>query len=199
MKKMMAMILGLAAMPMMAAEVPIRVVINDQVAYNATLADNEATASFVERLPLTVTMDELNGNEKYSYLDFSLPTSTYKPGTIHAGDLMLWGNNCLVLFYETFSSSYSYTRLGALDDPSGLADAVGTGDITVRFELVKQSQLGDVNGDGETNISDVTALVDHILGNESQNFDASAADMNGDSEIDIADVTHLVDNILQKS
>jgi hypothetical protein len=80
-------------------------------------------------------MNELNGNEKYHYLSSSLPTAAYQPGTIHAGDLMLYGNNCVVLFYETFNTSYSYTRLGAIDNPSGLAAALGSGDVSVRFEF----------------------------------------------------------------
>ena len=67
-------------------------------------------------------------------LPTALPTSTVTPGTIFAGDLMLWGNSCLVLFYETFSSPYSYTRIGKIDKPSGLSAAVGDRNITVTFE-----------------------------------------------------------------
>ena len=78
-------------------------------------------------------MTELNGNEKYADLPQSLPTATFRPGTIRTGDLLLWGSSTVVLFYETFSSSYSYTRLGRLDDPSGLAAAVGGGSARVTF------------------------------------------------------------------
>ena len=85
-------------------------------------------------LPITVNMTEQAGNEKFYYLPTALPTSTVTPGTIFAGDLMLWGNSCLVLFYETFSSPYSYTRIGKIDKPSGLSAAVGDRNITVTFE-----------------------------------------------------------------
>ena len=102
--------------------------------FAATLEDNATARAFAALLPMTVTMNEMNGNEKYHYLSENLPTDSYRPGTIRNGDLMLYGSNCLVLFYETFSSSYSYTRLGQLDNPSGLAAALGRGNVTVTFE-----------------------------------------------------------------
>ena len=109
--------------------------------FTATLADSETGEAFAALLPLTITMNELNGNEKYHYLSSSLPTATYQPGTIHVGDLMLYGNNCVVLFYETFNTSYSYTRIGAIDDPSGLVSALGFGNVSVRFEKGQTTNL----------------------------------------------------------
>ena len=103
--------------------------------FTATLLDNPTTRALLERLPMTVRMEELNGNEKYYYMSTSLPTDSQKPGNIHAGDLMLYGSDCLVLFYESFSSGYSYTRLGSIDDPSGLAAAVGRGSVNVTFQI----------------------------------------------------------------
>lgn len=79
-------------------------------------------------------MHELNSNEKYAYLDQSLPTQASSPGMIQTGDLMLYGSSCVVLFYKTFSTSYSYTRIGRIDNPSGLAAVVGSGSVTVSFE-----------------------------------------------------------------
>ncbi len=101
--------------------------------FTATLLDNPTTRALLERLPVTLSMGELNGNEKYFYLPDGLPTDSQRPGNIHAGDLMLYGFDCLVLFYESFSSGYSYTQLGSIDDPSGLAAALGHGSVDVSF------------------------------------------------------------------
>lgn len=101
---------------------------------SATLEDNETVRAFVSRLPMTVTMTEMNGNEKYYTLSHSLPVSSYRPGTIEAGDLLLWGSNTVVLFYDRLSSPYSYTRLGKINQTEGLKSAVGYGDVEVTIE-----------------------------------------------------------------
>jgi hypothetical protein len=103
--------------------------------FNATVYNNETATAFKTRLPLTIDMKELNGNEKYFDLRNSLPANATNPGTVQAGDLMLYGSNTLVLFYKSFSTSYNYTRIARIDNPSGLADALGSGNITVRFEV----------------------------------------------------------------
>ena len=148
MKRLFILVFALSTMTLM-AQTPINIIIGSK-AFSATLADTETGEAFAALLPLTVTMNELNGNEKYHYLSSSLPSAAYQPGTIHAGNLMLYGNNCVVLFYKTFNSGYSYTRIGALDDPSGLSDALGTGNVSVRFEKGETTDLGEVQRDKKT-------------------------------------------------
>jgi hypothetical protein len=103
--------------------------------FSATLIDNATANAFKSRLPITIDMIELNGNEKFADLPFTLPTKSYNPGTIHSGDLMMYGSNTLVLFYKTFSTSYSYTKLGKIDDVKGLEAALGKGNVKVSFAL----------------------------------------------------------------
>lgn len=103
--------------------------------FTAIIYDNATTKSLLERLPMTLDMSELNGNEKYYYLSDSLPTNSERVGNIHTGDLMLYGSDCLVLFYESFSTSYSYTRIGYIEDTEGLAKALGSGDVQVTFSI----------------------------------------------------------------
>ncbi len=103
-------------------------------AFTATLEDNATAAEFKKLLPMTLDMSELNGNEKYYYLDGNLPSAASNPGTIHEGDIMLYGSSCVVVFYKTFNTSYSYTKIGHIDDPAGLAAAVGSGNVSVEFK-----------------------------------------------------------------
>jgi hypothetical protein len=103
--------------------------------FTATLYDNATATAFKSLLPLKVSAVELNGNEKYFDLTQSLPTNASNPGTIQKGDLMLYGASTLVLFYKTFSTSYSYTKLGRIDDVTGLVAALGAGNVNVSFEL----------------------------------------------------------------
>lgn len=97
------------------------------------LADTDAARAFAAMLPLTIDMADLNGNEKHAELPGALPTNASRPGTIRSGDLMLYGSKTLVVFYLTFDSSYSYTRLGRVESPAGLAQLLGRRDVRIVF------------------------------------------------------------------
>lgn len=105
------------------------------VEFTAQFFDNSAAKELYSRLPLNIDMSDMP-HEKYCYLGFTLPTSEEKPGYIHAGDIMLWGNNCLVVFYEDFGTSYSYTKIGAIVDVDGLALAL-KGNVSLKMQAVR--------------------------------------------------------------
>ncbi len=103
----------------------------DDTCFVITLAETEAARELSGRLPLRLEMAELNGNEKYASLGSPLPAKAENIRRIEAGDVMLWGSDCLVVFYKSFDTPYSYTRIGHIADARGLAKAVGTGDALV--------------------------------------------------------------------
>ena len=105
------------------------------ITFTATLSENATVTAFKGMLPMTVKMSDLNGNEKYFDLSVNLPTNASNPGTIQSGDLMIYGSNTLVLFYKTFPTSYSYTRLGRINDTTGFASAIDSGSVTITYEL----------------------------------------------------------------
>ena len=57
-------------------------------------------------------------------------------------------------------------------------------------------ELGDVNGDGAVNISDVTALINYLLTKDPSTIVIEAADLNGDQNVNISDATALINRLL---
>ncbi len=115
-------------------EIKINLIVNHKT-FTATLNHNETVNELISMFPMTLHMSDLHANEKYNYLSSSLTTNSNTPERIHAGDIKLFGNNCLVVFYDSFSTSYSYTDLGKVDDVDGFVSELGRGDITITFEL----------------------------------------------------------------
>lgn len=107
----------------------INVIINNNT-YSLKLESNETVKDFVKLLPLELKMDELNNNEKYFYLESSLPTNSSVPEKINKGDVYLYGDNCLVIFYKSFNTSYSYTKIGHI----GNLPDLGSSSVIVKFE-----------------------------------------------------------------
>lgn len=107
--------------------------INGQ-SYKVNLYDNSTVNQLLERLPMTLSMDDLHQNEKYHYLNESLPTNSESIGMIEAGDLMLFGSDCIVLFYETFTTSYQYTRIGHLENINELKEILGNKSVEITFQ-----------------------------------------------------------------
>ena len=100
--------------------------------FEMDLEDNSTVSALVKMLPLNLSMSDLNGNEKYAYFDKPLPTNTYSPKHIEAGDVMLFGDNCLVIFYESFDTSYNYSKIGRINNMSSLGD--GNISISIRVK-----------------------------------------------------------------
>ena len=112
----------------------IKVIIGTKV-FVATLFENETAKEFKKILPITLNMRDLNKNEKYFHFSKSFPMDKFSPKMINSGDLMLWNDNSLVLFYETFSTNYQYTKVGKIDNPNMLAQTLGSDDIKITFDL----------------------------------------------------------------
>lgn len=102
--------------------------------YSVVLNDNNTTKALRELLPMTVTMSEFNGNEKYYLLHNSLPSRPEHIGQIKSGDIMLFGDDCLVVFYKDFKTTYSYTRIGHIENAADLEQTLGRGSVTITFE-----------------------------------------------------------------
>lgn len=115
-------------------KIKINLIVNNKT-FSATLDNSETVKKLILMFPMSLNMSEMNSNEKYNYLDSSLPTNSSIPKRINAGDIKLYGNNCLVVFYKSFNTQYSYTNLGKVDNVNSFINELGRGNVTIRFEL----------------------------------------------------------------
>lgn len=113
---------------------------------SATLADNAATRTLIEKLSegsIVISMSNYGGFEKVGALPWSLPTSDTRI-TTRPGDIMLYMGNNIVIFYG--QNTWAYTPLGQLEttDADEIRDFVGNGDRQVTISLVGSNHVDDV-------------------------------------------------------
>lgn len=68
----------------------------------------------------------------------------------------------------------------------------------IKVLVEKAGLAGDVNGDGQVNVTDVSATINYILGRKASDFNAKVADVNGDGQVNVTDVSAIINIILQK-
>lgn len=105
------------------------------ITLSATFADNsgaQALRALLAESDITIEMRDCGGLEKVGPLGQSLPASNSQT-TTQAGDIVLYQGNQIVIFYG--SNSWSYTRLGRINDLTGWAQALGSGSVSVTFSL----------------------------------------------------------------
>lgn len=115
-------------------EMKINVIVND-ITFTAFLEQNEAVDALLDMMnegPVTINMQDYAGFEKVGSLPTSLPTQDQRI-TTQPGDIVLYQGNQIVMFYGT--NSWSYTRLGHIDDLSGWQEALGNENVTTVFSL----------------------------------------------------------------
>lgn len=100
--------------------------------FTATLEDNEAARVLCDMLPLSLDFRDYGGFEKVASLPRRLPSQDRQMRT-SAGDIVLYSSNQIVVFYG--GNSWSYTKLGHIDDVEGLTEALGRGNVEITFTL----------------------------------------------------------------
>lgn len=130
-----------------------------------TLKSTNAANELKTKLPLKIQMTNFNGNEVYYSFSDSFTTNTKSVGTINTGDIYLYQSNTLVLFYKTFTTTYSYTELGSLTNSEGLAEAIGSSSPV----MVEWGITGTNKTDNSTNNNDTDEVFVPINGTNQKN------------------------------
>lgn len=106
----------------------------NEIVFEIILEENETATAFSKLMPISMQMTELNGNEMFYMLSNSLPTNPQQVRNIQKGDVMLYGSNCIVLFYKSFSTSYSYTKIGRLSNLIDIDLVIGKASALISFK-----------------------------------------------------------------
>ena len=114
-------------------------------------------------------------------------TTIFKEGT----DGMCWSRDLNPNGSGSFSMYFSSGTMGTSNYSRGYGQSVRA--VRAPEGWGPQLLKGDVNGDGEVDVRDITALIDVIMNSISDN---PRADVNGDGDIDVRDITALIDIIM---
>ena len=112
----------------------IKLKVNSHV-LNVKLEDNSAAKALMDKLKMgdvTIHAEDYGGFEKVGDLGFSLPRSD-KYITTSVGDIVLYDGNEISLFYN--SNSWSYTKLGKVQNIKDLKKILGNGDVKLVLSL----------------------------------------------------------------
>lgn len=112
----------------------IKLKVNDHI-LDVELENNSATRELVNRLKtgnVTVNASDYGNFEKVGDLGFSLPANDENINT-EPGDIVLYQENQISVFYD--SHSWSYTKLGKIQNTDNLKEILGSGDATLEFSL----------------------------------------------------------------
>ena len=144
---------------------------------------NDATVSYIK--DCSVHIDQIMSEEYEECLTIDnadVTTEYLSVGSDHNGYKGLDLVNCYVASPANgVVSNYGYITVDG-DEWQG------------HIEIKRSGIAGDVNGDGKVNVSDVTALINMILGITP--IDQTRADVNGDTKVNVSDVTALINIIL---
>ena len=165
----------------------------DEITYYIEIGDKifpfefkntKAANEIKSKIPFTINMTKLNGNEVFYYFNETFTTDIKSVGTINIGDVYLYQSNCLVLFYKTFTTTYSYTTIGSITNTEGLTDAIDSGSKLISWKSSADDEddiESDVESDYEKDNESDYESDDNENDNES---DDNESDYENDNESD---------------
>ena len=128
--------------------------------------------------PHTLTPDTVIAGKM---IELELPTASW----IDAADMM------------NYPITLNNIQLNMGTSKTGMKYTIDFDGFETVYNAIPAENKGDINGDGVVNVSDVTVLINKILG--LSDYSNTACDINGDGVVNVSDVTDLINMILKSS
>ena len=103
--------------------------------YMADFYESDVSKSLMEQFPLTIKMDEHQGQEYFSPLENRPYGESENTDAIVPGDITLCNSSSISIFYNQPAGSVSYVKLGHINNPEGLDSSLSRCEGRVTFEL----------------------------------------------------------------
>ena len=136
----------------------------------------------------TLNISKVEGGNMWRFVCFSMSNGKIEgvSGAI-LNAVMAVGDAVEPGTYEAAITDIVFTR----------ADGTQLKLANAKFSIVVDNMvMGDANGDGDVNVSDIVEIVNCIMGKPSAKFVKAAADMNGDGEVNVTDIVMVVNSIM---
>ncbi|MBQ8714852.1 MAG: leucine-rich repeat protein [Prevotella sp.] len=186
-------------------------IVNFEGLYNVIyMVDSEEYKKSVVEYGTAITAEEEPTKEGYTFSGWS-----EIPETMPANDVTVTGTftvNKYKLVYQVDGEEYKSseieygTAITAEEEPtkegytfsgwSEIPETMPAHDVIITGTFEKDITLGDANGDGVVNVTDIVEIVNYILGHPSAKFDETAADVNNDGVVNVTDIVSVVNIIL---
>ena len=174
------------------------------------MVDDEEYKSLYLEVGTAITAEVEPSKEGYTFSGWS-----EIPETMPAHDVTVTGtfsvNKYKLIYmvdgeeYKTSEVEYG-TTITAEEEPtkegytfsgwSEIPETMPAHDVTVTGTFEKNIIMGDVNGDGVVNVTDIVATVNYIMEKPIDGFNKDAADLNGDGDINVTDIVKMVSIIM---
>ena len=117
----------------------IRLTLDNSKAITATLIDSETTRDFVSLLPLTLTMNDLFGREKFGHLPRAISTEAKRTHTYEVGSVAYWSPGPdLAIFYRRDGQKIPAPGIIVIGKIDSAVEALNVpGSVRVAFERLE--------------------------------------------------------------
>lgn len=115
----------------------LRITVREKILY-ADFVNSKTTEDFIKMLPLSLSMQDLKGREKYGSLSINLSPDKNIKTSFEEGEIAYWLGGGLAIFYHQDNSEIKAGLISIAQLKDGLEIFKESEDLKVKFEVINK-------------------------------------------------------------